>query len=267
MVKYRKHGLRMAELWLDQPIVRPAHCDVLLLQQYSQVPDDAYRTRFHSLKIDLTLSEDEVMRGLNRNTMYEVRRSKAKDGVECVHDMLATDQTCEAFRNFYDEFAKAKELPLTAMNELLARAADGALRFSRAMRHGAPIVWHVHAVTRDGVSLLHSASLFRQSDDGELRTVIGRANRQLHWCDMLFFKAEGKRTYDFGGWYAGSEDQDLLRVNQFKEGFGGTRVDQFNAGLPLSWRGSLYLRLRDSLSTAQRKKLSVKLGALLGRSR
>ncbi len=51
-----------------------------------------------------------------------------------------------------------------------------------------------------------------------MRNAIGRGNRMLHWKDILAFKAEGKNVYDFGGWYAGQEDEALLRINQFKEG-------------------------------------------------
>src|SRR5271156_3508662 len=140
-----------------------------------------------------------------------------------------------------------------------ARAGGGMVRFSRALYGGATVVWHVHAVTQEKATLLHSASHFRQLDDNEARAVVGRANRLLHWRDMLFFKAEGKSVYDFGGWYAGTEDVELLRINQFKEGFGGVRNDQFNGGIALSWRGWLYLKLQHHFSASQRRAIKAKL--------
>lgn len=133
------------------------------------------------------------------------------------------------------------EAPVRARD---ARARGGTVRFSRALYRGATVVWHVHAVTQEKATLLYSASQFRQLDVNEARAVIGRANRLLHWRDMLFFKAEGKSVYDFGGWYVGTENVELLRINRFKEGFGGVRTDQFNGFIALSWRGWLYLKLR-----------------------
>jgi hypothetical protein len=39
---------------------------------------------------------------------------------------------------------------------------------------------------------------------------------------MQHFRDAGATLYDFGGWCAGQDHEDFLRVNRFKEGFGGT---------------------------------------------
>lgn len=261
MVRYRKHGLRMAELWLDAPIVPPAGCDLLVLNQYSRLPPRAVGWPFSTLTINLHVAEEQLLEGLNRDTKYKVRRAASKDLVECVQEPLASDDVCQAFHAFYEEFAVAKGLDRLPLQQLLARARAGTLRFSRAVHAGTTIVWHVHVLGEHSASMLHSASLFRQMDDNEARAIIGRANRLLHWNDMLAFKAEGRGVYDFGGWYAGQEDADLLRINQFKEGFGGQRTDQVNAGLALSWRGWLYLKLRQYFSAQQRRAIRAKISS------
>jgi len=262
MVSYRKHGMRMAELWLDAPVERPAGCDLLMLQQYSRAPQSAFSWPFTTLTCNLLVSEEQLLEGLNRDTKYKLRRAASKDQVQCVYETQLSEALCEEFRNFYNEFAAAKGLPLLLREQLWARAKGGTLRFSRAVHEGETVVWHVHAVTPDKASLLHSASQFRQVKDNEARAVIGRANRLLHWRDMLAFKADGLSVYDFGGWYAGDTDQDLLRINQFKEGFGGQRTEQFNCGIALSWRGWIYLKLRQHFSASKRKQFKARLLSL-----
>ena len=59
-------------------------------------------------------------------------------------------------------------------------------------------MWHAYHRNTERVTLLYSASFFRNSD---LRTQVGRANRLHHWLDMLRYKNAGIATYDFGGWY------------------------------------------------------------------
>ena len=54
---------------------------------------------------------------------------------------------------------------------------------------------------------------------------------------MLFFKSEGVRSYDLGGVYRGTEDEEQMRITRFKTSFGGVAVDTFNAVLPLTARG------------------------------
>jgi hypothetical protein len=264
IVKYRKHGLRMAEFWLGAPVVRPPDCDVLLLRQYPEVPKAAIIEPFNSLVLDLNLPEEELLQGLNRDTKYKVRRAENKDEVVCIHEPVASDELTHEFLGFYNEFAAGKGVTPLRLSELLARARAWVLQFSRAEYRGATVVWHVHAVTDDQATLLNSASHFRNLDDKEMRNAIGRGNRMLHWKDILAFKAEGKNVYDFGGWYAGQEDEALLRINQFKEGFGGHRVAQVNAKLALNWRSWVYLKLLHILSSEQRQTLQLKLRSWTG---
>jgi len=265
MVRFSKHGLRMAEQWLDEPVVRAHDCDVLLLQQYTHAPKGGFESPFQSLALDLSRSEEDLLQGLNRDTKYKVRRAESKDQVACIQETMADEAMCLQFKAFYDEFAASKGIGLLSTAELLARCSAGALRLSRAVYRGETVVWHVHAATAERAALLYSASHFRHQDDNDARAAIGRANRLLHWNDILGCKAAGLKVYDFGGWYAGTEDDALLKINQFKEGFGGTRVTQVNAAMPLSWRGWAYLKLRQLMSARQRKLLQLKLQALLRR--
>jgi hypothetical protein len=266
LVTFYRHGLRVAELWLDEPApLHQASCDVLLLRQYKAAPERAFSSPFVSLAIDLSQSAESLLQGLSSGTKYEVRRAEGKDQVLCVNEPAVEEEVCLQFQRFYDEFALSKGVPLLSIRELLARARAGALRMSRAVYAGETVVWHVHAASTKQVTLLYSASHFRQLDDNETRAAIGRANRLLHWKDMLHFKGMGFEVYDFGGWYAGEEDQARLKINKFKEGFGGLRVEQVNAALALTLRGWVYLRMRQLLSLEQRMYLLHKIQTLLRR--
>jgi hypothetical protein len=76
------------------------------------------------------------------------------------------------------------------------------------------------------------------------RSAIGRANRLLHWHDMLFFKNQEVSTYDFGGWYEKKEDPARLNINKFKESFGGEIVKTYICEQPLTLKGKLFLTMR-----------------------
>jgi len=91
---------------------------------------------------------------------------------------------------------------------------------------------------------LHSASLFREYSDTPTRNLIGRANRNLHWHDLLRYKEAGVPLFDFGGWYDGRDDEEQLRINAFKEEFGGRVVREFHCAVPASLRGRIVLFAR-----------------------
>jgi hypothetical protein len=79
----------------------------------------------------------------------------------------------------------------------------------------------------------------------------------LHYKDMLAFKAAGVRLYDFGGWYAGDTDTDLLRINKFKEEFGGNVELRYNCerGVTLLGKCALTIkRVMSSLSSTAKRR-------------
>ena len=107
-----------------------------------------------------------------------------------------------------------------------------------------------HFLEQDRARLTHSASMFRLEADSAERNRIGRVNRLLHWDDMVRFRDAGVKTYDMGGWYTGRRNQAQLRINTFKEEFGGRVVHEWDIFRPGSVRGWLYLRGRDLLTAA-----------------
>jgi len=74
--------------------------------------------------------------------------------------------------------------------------------------------------------------------------LIGRANCFHTWHDILRFQRQGIETYDFGGWYGGTENAEKLRINRFKESFGGKVVPEFNYEVGVTIAGRLALALK-----------------------
>jgi lipid II:glycine glycyltransferase (peptidoglycan interpeptide bridge formation enzyme) len=74
--------------------------------------------------------------------------------------------------------------------------------------------------------------------------MIGRANRLLHWEDILYFKQEGLSYYDFGGWSSDTTNLERQKINAFKESFGGVIIPQYSYYVPVSLLGKIFLAAR-----------------------
>jgi hypothetical protein len=201
-------------------------------------------TAFHTIVIDLGRPEADVFQGFKKGTRYEIRRAAEKDGIQERFWSGAGELALDRFVEFYDRFALDKRLPKANRPKLRELASAAALALSAAEQaDGQPIVWHAYILAAERARLLHSASSFRERQDPQSRQRMGRANRYLHWRDMLHFKQAGIRLLDLGGWYDGSEDAELLRINAFKEEFGGTLVKAFNTQIGITWKGRAVVRL------------------------
>jgi lipid II:glycine glycyltransferase (peptidoglycan interpeptide bridge formation enzyme) len=105
------------------------------------------------------------------------------------------------------------------------------------------LVWHAYIVWRTSAVLLYSASHFRHRSGAE-RALVARANRWLHWKDMLHFKRMGFEHYDWGGLFEDESSADRAGINSFKRDFAGQRIAAYNCTVPLTLRGRLYLAAR-----------------------
>src|SRR5207253_7222847 len=108
---------------------------------------------------------------------------------------------------------------------------------------GTPLAWHVNYRTPGRARQLHSIAFFR-GDKAE-RNLVGRAHRYQTWMDILRFKEAGIPIFDLGGWYHGKTDAELLKINAFKEEFGGKVVCQYICERGISLRGKAYVALRN----------------------
>jgi hypothetical protein len=182
---------------------------------------------------------------MSRPTRSQIRRAE-REGVRYEFISTPIRSWTEQFLDFYELFAKSRKLKSIDRRRLLAILGQNALDFSRVSSpDGRVLVWHANLRSGRYACCLYSASLFRR-EAKRTAAYIGRANRLHHWLDVLRFRDEGFSIYDFGGWYAGRENEQLLRINRFKESFGGELVLHYNCDQGLSWMGALALWLRRS---------------------
>ena len=215
-------GLAIFHNWFSQ---EPSLADAFRFAQFyhcqSLRPAIGLRRRpkFTSL-IDLTGTEASIIQGFSETTRYKVRRA-ARENVlfRLVSDI---DEYCE--------FARLDA------NNLLPYWPF--LTVTKAIACDDTLVMHSHLYDKEigRVALYHSISSYHDAADSLKRNFIGRANRWLHYQDMLYFKSQGALIYDFGGIAKGSENQKMQHINEFKQGFGGDLVEESNyVSYPIIW--------------------------------
>ena len=241
MIIYRNKFLRIARVWFDEtPPV--GNVDIIYYFQWSSPLPRLRCQDFHTIVIDLRQSKDVLFGGFKKDTRYEIRRAMEKDGVTCDNPSQSHPLLLEEFCEVYEQFAAQKHLG-GVDRKLLSLLSDSRNLYISSAK--APStdksVFHAYYYCGSRVRLLYSASLFRDSDHAEQRNLIGRMNRSLHWNDMVWFKHDGIPVYDFGGWYNGVNDEEKLRINKFKEEFGGTIVKNYNCAEGATLKGKVAL--------------------------
>ena len=244
MIVYQKKFIRIVECWNGEV---PDLSGVDLVRRFQQLQpvEGMYCRDFYTILLDLRQDNEALLAKMTRDTRYEIRRAAARD--QFVYDCWdgKDPQVIDEFCAYFAQFATQKRQPKLNRPWLSLLAKAGALTISRtAETSGETLVWHGYHRGKDRVTLLYSASLFRSNSTSAYRNRVGRANRFQHWQDMLQFKNEGLSIYDFGGWYEKDSDQERLRINRFKEEFGGEIARNYICERALTRKGRLFLLAR-----------------------
>jgi hypothetical protein len=241
IVHYRRGGLEIAELYFVDELPEPLPAaDLLRLVAVPRPTSDSAWSRRNMLSIDLTLPEDELLQAMGRNTRYKIRRAMRRDRLHVETFESPTPELVATFTDYWDQFATSKSLRPIFRPRLYAMADSGMLVISRVSHEGMPpLAWHAYAVASGRALLLYSASHFRSYRDSAERNMIGRANRYLHWHDMLWCRAAGCEWYDMGGINLAGEDPATRRVTEFKLGLGARPQPTYMRTGAVSARGRL----------------------------
>lgn len=175
--------------------------------------------------VDVNRPDETIQKDFRKNTQYEVRRAQ-KEGLA-----FSLVDNPDVFLQFYNGFATTKDQP--PMDSKILRSYWPHMVVTQMTNAAEVLVMHSYVMdkTLGRATLYHSASQFRGSEgeDGQQkRNLIGRANRLLHFRDMTWLRDQGFKTYDFGGYAAGTTDPALQHINDFKDSFGGELVEESN---------------------------------------
>ncbi len=259
---YKSRFLVRGEVWYDhEPDAAPV--DWILYRQRSRPVPRARCDQFYTILLDLRPTLKELSARLSKSAAYKIRRAERGDGVRCEVRWPAQSPDLDGFEAVYQRFAPMKGLdPLDRpFLDQLAGAACLELSMARDAA-GAPLAHHVYYRDRSRSCLLHSVSLYQMAAESGVRNALGRANRYLFWRDLIRHKEQGLEFFDFGGWYPGRTNSELLNINRFKEEFGGQVTCEYNCRQPIT------LKARVALGTAaildQRQRLIARLRPPVG---
>jgi hypothetical protein len=244
MIVYRKNFVTRGEIWFDAAAPR----DGVDVVEYYHVAEPVSGCRcedFYTILFDLSATEDSLFAAVRPEARRQIRR--CMESGELAYDSWfpASGEPLERFFAAYDELAAQKKLAALDRDLVRAYADAGVLDVSLARKvDGTPLSWHVQYRSPERVRQLHSVAFFR-ADKAE-RNLVGRAHRWHTWEDIRRARAAGAPVFDLGGWYHGQGDAELLKVNAFKEEFGGTVVRHFICERGATLKGKLYLALRNA---------------------
>ncbi len=227
---YNKRGMRVAHVWFPNNCseLPEIEADIIFIHGSSVNRQGNPSNLVEDQKTLITdLSTSDIDLKMSRDTRRQIRRAQEDDIKASYYNSAALNKIPELIKEMgdaYETMFKHKNRKVRFNYDLIAAYIKHCvLMISTAGFCGHNIVFHSYIVSKEAVRALHSVSVFR---DGQIDPrVAGRANKYLHYQDMLYFKDQGVIYYDWGGI---SSFEEPTGIDRFKMEFGGERFSYSN---------------------------------------
>lgn len=225
MIRYFKkfYFLKVYENWFRYKFNL---MDVFSLNVYWHVKNKglqsvpAIKNISHTIELDLEQSEETIHANFSKQIRSQIKISEA-EGIICKFQ-----QDVDVFVNFFNEFAVKKNTNLVSNRRIEEFGENLILSF--AIHNNEILAAHSYLTDKEtGIVRIHHSAT-KRLDENYDRNFIGRANKLLTVKDIFYFKSQGLKIFDFGGYAADTNDESLKGINNFKLLFGGKVVISAN---------------------------------------
>ena len=220
-----------------------------------------------ALVVNLEQELNIIFDSFHKKARYKIRRCINGDKPVVNFDFSPSIYLIETFIEYYKDFVRDKnsEALNGTTSELLSKLLKfqslDCLAISSAYSDNYPDnkVFHVYILDKPvkNVRLLCSVSSFRHSDSN-VKSVIGRLNRLLHYRDIEQFKNSGYLLYDFGGVDLNAYSEETANVADFKMQLCDKVLKYYYAEnrslTPKRGGGKLLSKLQQAFKSIKRKK-------------
>lgn len=175
----------------------------------------------HTIELDLAQDGEAITAGFSKQIRQQARQAET-EGVSCSFNSGDID----LFVDFFNDFARKKNTDLVSRRRMEEFGKD--IQISFALYKDEILAAHSYLTDKETGIVRHHHAATRRLDEQIDRNLIGKANKYLTAKNIIYFKEQGYRTFDFGGYAKDTTDESLKGINQYKLLFGGTVVESVN---------------------------------------
>jgi len=182
-----------------------------------------------TLITNLCQSDKEILQQFSQTVRYEIKRGLTDDitmSFFTFEDLRNNFSIAEDFKNTfmnYCDISNNQALKKVYDEQKIRSYIDNECVLLSKAEFANGKVYHLYVYDENNALLVYSASDYRNNEID--RNLAGRANKLLHYKDMLYLKFKGLSYYDWGN-VASFESPN--GIDKFKMSFGGTRMKVYS---------------------------------------
>lgn len=174
----------------------------------------------HTVELELTQDTETIQANFSKQIRQQARIAET-EGIKCTFN-----NDIETFVEFFNDFAKKKNTNLVSLRRMKEFGDEIQLCF--ATYNGEIVAAHSYLIDKQAGIVRHHHAATKRLEEHADKNLSGRANKYLSVQNIFYFKQQGYKTFDFGGYAKDTTDESLKGINNYKLLFGGKVVESIN---------------------------------------
>ena len=226
MVRYYKkfYFLKVYENWFQY---KYRLADVLGLNVYWNVKSQdksnipGIKSISHTIELALEQDAETIIANFSKQIRQQARIAET-EGISCSFD----NNDIDTFVPFFNDFARKRNTNLVSHRRI--EEIGSSIQLSFAFYNGEVLAAHSYLVDKEVGMVRHHHAATRRLDEQIDKNLIERANKYLTTQNIMYYKQQGYKIFDFGGYAKDTTDEGLKGINNYKLLFGGKVVESVN---------------------------------------
>lgn len=202
-------------------------CDAVLFYASCIKPEGWHHGIVSStILIDLQDEEETLMQNMRKSTRQDIKRAQRNTDMEYEYVRFPETDQLQLFCSHYDAFAAEKRISPADACYLEEARQKGILSLLYVKDHmGQILCGAADFILSERCYGAYAFNTFRVHDD---KKTLGQANKLLYWLSIQHGKHNGCRLFDMAGLAGGVRRGSLEGIDEFKRGFGGRDVVEYD---------------------------------------
>lgn len=165
---------------------------------------------------NLEKTEGDIFNEFNSTTKNEIRKAEKENASIDIYTTIDINKFKQLITDF-KLFSEQRNILAINSRRLIALRKINALVVTKSFQENQESATHIYLLAKNIALLIYSYN------NPELSENKSHVNRFHHWKDILYFKKNNLKFYDWGG-----IDETLVGISSFKKSFGGEEKTFYN---------------------------------------
>lgn len=212
-----------------------------------------YGKKYVTTVVDLSMDESDMLGSFRKSTRQDIKRIINDENLKIETIENPDEHQLKVFILRYNQFTRKKGFYAADHHRIFKLNREGRIVLLNARYDNELTLQQIMIIDDHKAVAFYGYTIRLQERDTAKLKRISAISKMVDYYCMLYWKKKNKRFYDLGGLFLDPKDPEGENINQYKDGFRGNPIWEYEFVYPLTWKGRVFCWMKEMASLIKHK--------------